>query len=99
MRVENDTLKKLTTKEVNGLGLGNIGCNPIKGIAKTRLKGLKTTMRTDNEIHYESDYNVHELIKLADVDEIPHWVHRVFNKESKKYEEFVQILMSIEFVK
>ena len=98
MNIKNETIKKLTRKEMNGIGCFNSGIVTVIGTAKQRLKGLKTTLKSETEMHYESEYLRHELIKLADEDN-ENCAYRMFNKETNKYEDFVQPLVAIEFVK
>lgn len=100
MKIANETIKKLTNKELNALGCVNIGIIPVTGKPKTRVKGyhkfLNTTLNTETEVHYESEYVRHELIKLVGDN---YWAYRVFNKELNKYESFVQPLYALDFVK
>lgn len=105
MKLNNETIKKLTIKELNDLGCANIGIMPVRGIAKQRVKGLKTTLKTDTETHYEGENIRWELIKTQSVydDDMGHeiygYVVRRFIKATNTYDDFVQILTAIGFVK
>ena len=71
MRIANETLKKLTSKEAQELELFSIGCVFLRGEAKTRVRGYKTTMRTETEIHYTMDDVTVELIALNSKEKHP----------------------------
>lgn len=98
MRMKNETIKKLTNEEMNNLGCFNIGIVPVRGIPKARVKGLRTTLRTDDEMWYESDVIRTELIKLTD-ESGDCWVVRRYRMVDETYEDFVQPLIAIQFVK
>lgn len=97
MTIKNETIKKLTAEELNDLGCINIGIVPLKGKAKQRVKGFKTTLKTETEIHYENDYICHEMIKLANENE---WAYRCFDKaHTNEYCVFAQPVWAINFIK
>lgn len=48
--IKNETIAKLTRDEIGKLGLLNIGVYTYKGTLKCRVKGLKTTMKTEYAI-------------------------------------------------
>lgn len=96
MKMTNETIKKLTNKEMNDIGCFSIGIVLVRGIAKSRVKGCKTTLKTKDEIHYETESSRFELIKLASDND---FAFRYFNKTLGKYEDFVQPLVAINFVK
>lgn len=96
MKMTNETIKKLTNKEMNDLGCFSIGIVLVRGIEKSRVKGCKTTLKTNDEIHYETENSRFELIKLASDND---FAFRYFNKTLGKYEDFVQPLVAINFVK
>ncbi len=97
MTVLNETIKKLTSKEIGSLGLYDQGIYTYKGVAKSRVKGLKTTFKTDSEIHYESEFCRWEVIKTAD-DYDGHAI-RCFNKVRNEYETFYEVLIGCNFMK
>lgn len=102
MKLANETIKKLTVKEMNDIGCYNIGICLVKGKAKCRVKGCKTTKKTDDEIHYETDKFRFELIKTADeMDNAESFSYAVrwFNKEKDEYEKWFPIMNAIDFVK
>lgn len=102
IKVENETLKKLTSREAQNLGLFSIGCLFLRGEAKTRVKGYKTTMRTETEIHYTMDDVTVELIALDSKSvfmgsKMQDWCLRV--KKNGEYEELVQPLFGMNFIR
>lgn len=104
MKVKNETIKKLTSKEMQELGLISIGCIPVRGEAKCRVKGYKTTFKSDTEIHYENEFDRVELVKLDskswfDSKQMQDWCVRFFNKERNEYVSLVAPLWAINFVK
>ena len=96
MRMTNETIKKLTNKEMNDLCCFTIGIVLVRGVAKCRVKGCKTTLKNQDEVHYETESYRFELIKLASDND---FAFRCFNKSLGKYEDFVQPLVAIDFVK
>lgn len=104
MRLNNDAIKGLTIKELNDLGCVSVGVMPVRGIAKQRVGGLETTLKTDTEIHYENGNTRWELIKTKSVyydckgHEFYGYVLRKFVKESAVYDNFVQSLAVVYFV-
>lgn len=97
MTIKNETIKKLTTNEMNDLGCFNIGIVLLRGKAKARIAGFKTTLKTETEVHYENDFVRHEMIKLNDEEG---WAYRCFDKAHyKEYIKFVQPMCAINFVK
>jgi hypothetical protein len=99
-KVKNETLKKLTHEEINNLGLFDIGVVCVKGIAKARVKGYKTTLKSETEMHYtneEKNFRV-ELIKSAD-EEFTGWSFRYYDMAKEKYEFVYLPMIACEFVK
>lgn len=104
MKIKNETLKKLTNCEAQDLNLASIGCMFVKGKAKQRVKGYKTTLKSETEMHYENDAFRVELIALASKTDyygepMQDWCVRVYVLNIDKYSEFVQPLFAINFVK
>lgn len=96
-KIKNETLAKLTRDEIGALGLVNCGCYTYKGSLKSRLKGLKTTMKTDMQVNFESESNRWEVIKIVAVGDEAEYVIRLYNKERESYEEFYPILLGCDF--
>ena len=104
MKITNVTLKKLTNEEANNLDLISIGCMFVRGSAKQRVKDYKTTLKTEDEIHYENDNIRVELIALAsksvfEGELMQDWCLRVYDMNKMEYITFVQPLFAIKFVK
>ena len=100
MKIKNETIKKLTHDELNELGVFDIGVVCVKGIAKARVKGFKTTLKSETEMHYTHEtkgYRV-ELIKTADSD-FTGWAFRYYDIEKEKYEFVYLPMIACEFVK
>lgn len=103
MKIANETLKKLTNREALDLDLMTIGCMFVRGEAKKRVKGFKTTFSSESEMHYEIETHRVELIKLNSTSEFDgevkqDWCVRVFDYILNKYID-VQPLFAIRFVK
>lgn len=101
MTISNETIKKLTVQELNGLGVMNIGVYLYKSHrAKTRVKGFKTTLTTDTETHYESEKVRWEVIRTANKYTTGDngFAVRRFDKINNKYEEFYPILWGLNFI-
>lgn len=104
MKIRNETLKKLTNEEALDLGLISIGCMFVRGDAKQRVKGYKTTYKSADAMHYENENVRVELIALASKStaygEVKQdWCLRVFDMNKLEYITFVQPLFAINFVK
>ena len=104
MKIKNETLKKLTNTEALDLDLMSIGCMFIKGTAKQRVKGYKTTYKSADAMHYENENVRVELIALAsktcyEGELMQDWCLRVFDMNKLEYVKFVQPLFAINFVK
>lgn len=105
MKIKNETLKKLTSTEAQDLGLFSIGCMFVRGDAKHRVKGYKTTYKSADAMHYENETVRVELIALASKsanmdDEMKQdWCLRVYDLNRMEYIAFVQPLFAINFVK
>lgn len=104
MKIRNETLKKLTNAEALDLGLMSIGCMFVRGTAKQRVKGYKTTYKSADAMHYENENVRIELIALAsktyyEGELMQDWCLRVFDMNKMEYIKFVQPLFAINFVK
>lgn len=100
MEIKNETIKKLTMKELNDLCCGNIGIYTYKGVLKTRTKEFFRTQVDDKEFWFESKNGSSvkfEFIKLADEVNEPQWAVRRVVKD--KYEMFWPVLWGCDFVK
>lgn len=98
--IKNETIKKLTHEELNNLGAFDLGIVCVKGIAKTRKNGFKTTLKTDTEIHFTDDVNGTriELVRTADT-EFTGWGFRYYDMNKEKYEFIYLPMIACEFVK
>lgn len=94
--IKNDTIKKLTNEELLTFGVFSDHIISVKGLPKTRVKGLKTTLRTETEIHYEGDKARYEVVRTADSDQ-RQYVVRVYNKELGKYD-WLSPLTAVQFM-
>ena len=99
MKMTNETIKKLTNKEMNDLECMNIGiCLYICDAGlKSRVKGFKTTLKSEDEMHYETDdfKFTFEFIKMSDGT----FAFRVFNNDTDEYENFVEPLWGMRFIR
>ena len=99
MKMTNETIKKLTLKEMNDLGCFNIGICFYRGegCLKSRVKGFKTTLKSEDEMHYEKDdfKFTFEFIKMSDGT----FAFRVFNNVKDEYENFVQPIWGMRFIR
>ena len=96
-RVANSTLAKLTNDEAQML-VGTRGFGYYKGELKTRYNGMKRVSdgTTYTFIGNKIDY---EFTKLADDKDEPYWVLREYNKELECYEDYVQALDGVYFIR
>lgn len=104
MKINNETLKKLTNTEAQNLDLFSIGCMFVRGDAKQRTKNWKNVLKSEDEMHYVNGYHRVELIKLDSKsivfdEEKQDWCVRVYNMKFEEYERDVQPLFAINFVK
>ena len=106
MRITNETIAKLTNKELQDLGVLNIGIILYSGTLKKRIKSetLKVTTYTEEIVVYENQYIKHEFIKLVGQSEwdgvlYNNYAYRVFNKNTLQYETDVQVLSGLYFLK
>lgn len=100
MTIKNETIKKLTHEELNNLGVFDAGVICVKGIAKAKVKGFKTTLKSDSEMHYtheSGNYRV-EFVRTADT-EFTCWGFRYYDINKEKYEFVYTPIIVCEFVK
>ena len=97
--ISNYTISKLTRNEICSLGLTNIGIYTYKGALKKRVKGLKTTAKTDTLQYFENDNLRWEVIKIIPVAYECEYAVRLFNKTTDEYETFYPVLNGCEFFK
>lgn len=106
MKINNETIMKLTNAEMNDLGCMSIGINLVRGTLKTRTKGWKRVQVSDKEFHFTnemSDYR-YEFVALASTSnmdgvEVQEWAVRLYNEICGSYETFQNVLASISFLK
>ena len=105
MKILNETLKKLTREEALNLDLCDFGCIFVSGDAKKKVRGFKTVLNTEDEMHYLSKDNVRvELVALTSKNDFDgelrqDWCLRLFNVERKEYIRGVQPLLAAGFVR
>ena len=97
--ISNYTLSKLTRNEICCLGMVNIGIYTYKGTLKNRVKGFKTTAKTDTLQYFENDNVRWEVIKIIPVAYECEYAVRLFNKTTDEYETFYPVLNGCEFFK
>lgn len=97
--ISNYTLSKLTRNEIGCLGLMNIGIYTYKGTLKNRVKGFKTTAKTDTLQYFENDKIRWEFIKIVPVAYECEYAVRLFNKTTDEYETFYPVLNGCAFFK
>jgi hypothetical protein len=96
MTIKNETIKKLTARELNDLGCCNIGIIPVNGTPKRRLKDFNTKVVDGVIIYYNSGLHTEcHLIPTADGAH----AFRVFDKRSCEYSEHVLPLTALRFIK
>lgn len=96
--IRNETLAKLTSKEIGELGLLNCGVMTYKGELKSRVKGWKTEKISDKEVHFiAEDGFVTEFIQIASEDEEAHWAMRIWHSDPKSYQKFFVPLHGCKF--
>lgn len=104
-KIKNETIKKLTRQEISDLGLFECGCYTYKGTLKQRVRGLKTTLKTENEVHFDGEDLRWEIIKIVPEknrfnpmleDE---YCIRCFDKNENGYLKFYQVLIGCDFFK
>lgn len=97
--IKNETIAKLTRHEIGILGLNTVGIYTYKGELKSRLRGLKTTLKTDEQVNYESETVRWEMVKIVSSNDegTNEYALRCYNKEKEQYEEFYQVLIGCEF--
>lgn len=96
MNIKNETIKKLTNEELQTFGVFSAHIISVKGKPKTRVKGLKTTLRTETEIHYEGEKVRYEVIRTADEYQ-RQYVVRLYDKENEKYD-WLSPLIAVQFM-
>ena len=96
-RIENSTIMKLDRKEIGALGLVQAGVFTYKGELKSRVMGLKVTMRTENQVNFESDSIRYEVIKIIPQGEENEYAIRCYDKELESYDRNWMILTGCHF--
>lgn len=91
--IKNETIAKLTRVEIGKLGLLNVGIYTYKGVLKCRVKGLKTTVKTDEKQFFENDSVRWEAIKIVVTCDEPEYAVRCYDKIKDEYEEFYPALL------
>lgn len=99
--IKNETIKKLDRQEIAELGMYDKGIYTFKGDLKCRVKGLKTTLNTENERHFEGEHIRWEAIEILATNNegVREYAIRCFDKDKNEYETFWQILIGCSFFK
>lgn len=105
MKITNTTIQKLTTQELNDLDcLSTLDLGLYKGELKNKVKVAgKFITRTHKENLqaevFELDTWEAHFIQLADIDQVPHWAFRMWDKEKEQYTKPWNLLMALNFIK
>lgn len=97
--ITNESIAKLTFIEIGNFGLSQAGINTYRGTLKSRVKGFKTTLRTDAQTNFESETARYEAIKIVATEDKDEYAIRYFNKEKNSYETFFPAIWGCEFFK
>ena len=98
-QISNYTLSKLTRDEIYCLGLMTAGIYTYHGALKSRVKGFKTTLKTDTIQYFENDDVRWEVIKIVPRNFKNEYAVRLFNKRLECYEDFYPVLIPTPFFK
>lgn len=85
--IKNETLHKLTAREIGDLDLCNYGVGLYRGELKSRKKGVKTIRVSEDEIHFEGTVARIEFVKIVSVGEVQEWAARIYKKPTNPNEE------------
>ena len=98
---KNATIKKLDRQEIADLGLYSQGIYTYKGQVKSRVKGLKTTFRTADEVHFEREHVRWEVVQIVTTNDEGKndYAIRCFDKDRNEYENFWAVLAGLKFIK
>lgn len=97
--IKNETIAKLTRNEISNFGLLNVGIYTYKGKLKCRVKGLKTTVKTDEKQFFEDDNIRWEVIKIVATCDEAEYAIRCYDKIKDEYKEFYPVLIGCNFFK
>ena len=98
-QISNYTLSKLTRDEIYCFGLINAGIYTYQGKLKSRVKGFKTTLKTDTIQYFEDDSVRWEVIKIVPHNFKNEYAVRLFNKHLECYEDFYPVIIPTNFFK
>lgn len=104
MTINNSTIQKLTTQELNDLDcFSTLGIGLYKGNLKSRVKiqngYYKRNTICDGVETFELDKWEAHFIRLADVDEVPHWAFRIWDNEKNQYIPLWNLMTALTFIK
>lgn len=105
MKINNTTIQKLTTQELNDLDcLSSLGLGLYSGELKAKVKVggrfINRTYRDHSKAEvFELDNWEAHFIKLADEDQVPHWAFRIWDKQTQQYTSPWNLLMALTFIK
>lgn len=95
--IKNETLAKLTSKEIGALDLLNHGVMTYRGQLKSRVKGFKMVKVSEIETHFTLG-GTFEFVEIQSDDDEKHFAMRC-RDEDGKYLEFVAPLAGLPFLK
>lgn len=102
--IKNETLHKLTAREIGDLGLVNYGVGLHRGELKSRRRGLTAKKVNDYEVHFEGTAARIEFIQIVAEGETKEWAARIWRKASypnqkEEYETYPMGIVGCEYFK
>lgn len=97
--VKNETLAKLTWREIGTLGLYNVGVSTYRGELKTRCRGFKRHTNDNVTYWFEDEKHRLEFTRIQSDDDTTHWAERTYNKETEKYEQYALGINGVDFIR
>ena len=77
-KIKNETLRKLTAREIGDLDLCNHGVGLYRGELKSRKKGVKAVKVSDYEFHFVGTVSRIEFVKIVSEGETQEWAARIY---------------------
>jgi len=98
--IKNETLAKLTAKEIGELGLLDCGVMTYKGQLKTKRNGFTVENGDGVRSFTNSKTDMrYDFVKIQSVDDVDHYAMRVYDIFCETYCDFLQPLAGIDFLK
>lgn len=99
--IKNETLAKLTWREIGELGLCNLGVFCYHGVLKSRRQGWKTEVVSDVQTNFISASGNErvEFIKIQQTDEDTNYAMRAYSIERDHYIVHHDVLAGCDFFK